>query len=394
MGSLFQGVKVLDFTNNLAGPVATLMLANFGAEVIKIERPGKGDDSRGFGTKVEGESVFFLGHNGGKKSIALEMKNPESMKIVRQLVSRVDVVVESFRPGVMTRLGLGYEDLKKINPQLILCSVSAFGQTGPYRALAGYDIIAQGMSGIMDVTGEADGPPIKVGSSIGDYVTGFNAFGAISAALYHRSVSGNGQWIDVCLVDCLIAANDFAEYAFNGVDVRRNGNHHGLFAPYGVFKGTDGNIVIGILNQKLWNDFCQVIGQPQMIDNPKYDDPGKRRRQLPEIIRVIEAWLKTFPNIDEPFRILQEKGIPCTKVNSLKDIMTDPHVLHREMVVDMEVPYISSGRIKSKGVHIKFSDTPGTIGVPPRVGEHQSEVLKSLGYSDEDIKALKTKGVF
>jgi CoA:oxalate CoA-transferase len=394
MGSLFEGIKVLDFTNNLAGPVVTLMLATFGAEVIKIEKPGKGDDSRGFGTKFEGESVFFLGHNRGKKSVALEMKKPEAMEIIRRLVAQTDVVVESFRPGVMARLGLGFDDLKKINPKIIMCSVSAFGQTGPYSKLAGYDIIAQGMSGIMDVTGESDGPPMKVGPSIGDYVTGLNAFGAISAALYYRAVTGKGQAIDTGLVDCLIAANDYAEYAFNGFPVKRSGNHHGLFAPYGVYNGTGGNIVIGILNQKLWNDFCEVIGQPQMIDNPKYDDPGKRRQELPEVIAVIEAWLKKFPDIDEPSRILKEKGIPCTKVNSLKDLMTDPQILHRQMVVDMEVPYISTGKIKTKGIQIKFSETPGEIGIPPRVGEHQADVLQSIGYTDKDIAELKRKGVF
>lgn len=394
MGSLFEGVKVLDFTNNLAGPVATLMLATFGAEVIKIEKPGKGDDSRGFGTKLEGESVFFLGHNHGKKSIALEMKKPEAIEIIKRLVAKADVVVESFRPGVMGRLGLGFDDLKKINSRIIMCSVSAFGQTGPYSKLAGYDIIAQGMSGFMAVTGEADGPPMKVGPSIGDYVTGLNAFGAISAALYHLAITGQGQSIDTCLVDCLIAVNDYAEYAFNGFAMKRNGNHHGLFAPYGVYNGTGGNIVIGILNQKLWNDFCKVIGQPQMIDNPKYDDPGKRRHELPEMIEVIEAWLKKFSNIDEPSRILKKNGIPCTKVNNLTDLMTDPQILHRKMVVDMEVPYISTGKIKTKGIQIKFSETPGEIGIPPRIGEHQKEVLKNIGYTDRDLEELKRKGVF
>jgi len=395
MGSLFEGIKVLDFTNNLAGPVSTLMLSIFGAEVIKVEKPGRGDDGRGFGVKVEGESLFFMGHNHGKKSITLDLKKPEAIEIIERIAEKADIVVESFRPGVMARLGIGYECLKKLNPEIIMCSVSAFGQTGPYRNLAGYDIIAQGVSGMMDVTGDPDGPPMKVGPSIADYVTGFNAFGAISAALYYRAVTGKGQYIDTCLVDCLIAANDYTEYAFNGVNAKRNGNHHDLFAPYGVFSGTDGDMVIGILNEKLWDDFCELIGQPEMIDNPKYDDPSKRRQELPEVIRVIETWLKKFQNIDEPQRILMEKGIPCTKVNSIKDLMSDPHILHRKMVIDVDVPYLSSGKIKSKGNQIKFSETPGkNTGIPPRVGEHQEEVLKGIGYTQQDIEEFRHKGVF
>lgn len=395
MGSLFDGIKVLDFSNNLAGPVSTLMLSTFGADVIKVEKPGGGDDGRGFGVKVEGESLFFMGHNHGKKSIALDMKKHDAIEIIVRIVQQVDVVVESFRPGVMARLSLGYENLKKLNPQIIMCSISAFGQTGPYRNLAGYDIIAQGMSGLMDVTGDPDGPPMKVGPSIGDYITGFNAFGAISAALYYRAVTGKGQYIDTCLVDCLIAANDYTDYAFNGVDAKRYGNHHGLFAPYGVFGGTGGDMVIGILNQKLWNDFCELIGQPQLIDDPRYDDPSKRREQLPEIIRIIETWLKKFQDIDEPQRMLREKGIPCTKVNSIRDLLMDPHILHRKMVIDVEVPYLSAGKIKSKGNHIKFSEVPEEIvGIPPRVGEHQEEVLKEFGYTDRDIEAFRKTGVF
>ncbi|MGZ3648722.1 MAG: CaiB/BaiF CoA transferase family protein [Syntrophales bacterium] len=394
MAGIFGDVKVLDFTNNLAGPVATLMLATFGAEVIKIERPGKGDDSRGFGLRIDGVSVFYMAHNRGKKSLALDTKKPEAVAILRKLVSKVDVVVESFRPGVIDKMGFGYEELKKINPSIIMCSVSAFGQTGPYSQWPGYDIIAQGVSGIMSVTGAGDGPPTKVGPSIGDYVTGFNAFGAIAAALYYRAKSGKGQYIDTCLVDCLVAANDYADYAFNGFEVKRTGNHHGLFAPYGVYNGNGGNIIIGILNQKLWNTLCVIMNHPEMIDNPKYDDPGKRRQVLPEIIGAIEPWLKSFPDIDEPFRILKEKGIPCTKVYTLPDLLTDPHILSREMVTDMDVPYLSSGKMKTKGIQIKFAENPGVLGSPPQVGEHQKEILNMVGYGDKEIQALKDKGVF
>ncbi len=393
MKKIFSGLRIIDFTNNLAGPVATLMLASFGAEVIKIEKPGKGDDSRGFGTKFQGESLFFLGHNRGKKSITLEMKTPEAKEIIRRLVEGADVVVESFRPGVMSRLGLGYEDLTKINPKIIMCSISAFGQNGPYNGLAGYDIIAQGMSGLMDLTGEADGPPMKIGPSIGDYSAGFNAFGAISAALYYRAMSGIGQHIDTSLVDCLVAANDYAEYAFNGFPVGRSGNHHGLFAPYGVFNGANGNVVIGILNQKLWSDFCALIEQPHMIENTKYDDPGKRRNELPEIIAAIEGWLKKFPNIDEPIAAMKARGIPCTKVNGLNDLISNPHIREREMIVDVEVPFIPAGKIKSKGLQIKFSKTPGEIGIPPRVGEHSDEILRSVGYTETEIDSFRSKGV-
>jgi len=391
--NIFTGLKVIDFTNNLAGPVSTLMLATFGAEVIKIEKPGSGDDSRGFGTKFQGESLFFMGHNRGKKSITLELKTPEAKEIIRKLVAEADVVVESFRPGVMARLGLGYEDLITINPKIVMCSISAFGQSGPYSKLAGYDIIAQGMSGFMDVTGNADGPPLKIGPSIGDYTAGFNAFGAIASALYYRERSGKGQYIDTSLVDCLIAADDYAEYAFNGFPVGRTGNHHGLFAPYGVFEGTKGSVVIGILNQKLWNDFSELIGHSHMANNEKFDDPGKRRNELPEIIDAIESWLRTFPDIDEPITAMKARGIPCTKVNNLTDLLSDPHIAHRDMIVDVEVPHIPAGRIKAKGVHIKFSQTPGVIGSPPMQGQHTREILNSIGYDEEEIARLKDNGI-
>ena len=393
MKKLFSGIKVLDFTNNLAGPVSTLMLATFGAEVIKIEKPGDGDDSRGFGAKFQGESLFFIGHNHGKKSITLQLKSPEAKQILERLIQQTDVVVESFRPGVMARLGLSYEDLKRLNPRIIMCSISAFGQDGPDKELAGYDVIAQGVSGFMSVTGTPHGAPMKTGPSIADYTAGFNAFGAISAALYYREVSGEGQWIDTSLVDCLIAANDYAEYAFNGIPVGRTGNHHGLFAPYGVFEGNGGNIVIGILNQKLWSQFCTLVGKPEIGNDPKYDDPGKRRHHLDDVITLIETWLKSFQDIHGPIEIMKANGIPCTKVNDLNDLMTDPHIQHRQMVVDIDVPHIPAGKIKSKGVHIKFSETPGTIGTPPKIGEHLQEVLTNVGYSQEEIDRFHRNGV-
>lgn len=395
MNKIFEGVRVLDFTNNIAGPTCTAMMSDFGAEVIKIERPKYGDDNRAFIPFVEGKSVNAMYHNRGKKSVVLDMKNPKAIELLKEMVKEVDVVVESFRPGIMARFGLDYENLKKINPKIIMCSISAFGQTGPYSQLPGYDLIAQALSGFMDLTGEADGPPMKVGPSMADYGTGHNAFGAISAALFYRERSGKGQYIDVSLLECLVASNDYCEAAFLGMDAYRNGNHHGLVAPYGAFIGNNGSIIVGALNQKLWGKLCRLIERPDMAEDPRFDTVFKRVKALDEVIDAIETWLRKFDNVVEPARLIMEQGIPCAKVNTTYDLQKDPQLLHRGMITELKTPELSMGKVTARGVHLKFSETPGELGIAPKLGEHTHEILSQLlGLSEEELKKLEEEGVF
>lgn len=375
MNHIFEGVKVLDLTNNIAGPFSAAILADFGAEVIKVEKPGSGDDSRAWAPLVDGVSAYFLWHNRGKKSIVLDFKVEKDLQRLRELVKQVDVVIESFRPGVLEKYGLGYKAIEKINPQVIMCSVSAFGQTGPYRDLPGYDLIAQAMSGVMDATGLPDGPPLKLGPSIADYSAGFNAFGAIASALYYRERTGQGQHIDVSLLESILAANDYCEPAFMGRPVIRNGNHHSMLAPYGVFAGKNGSIVIGVLNPKLWDSFTKIIGKPELAQHPRFVTASARIENLPEVIDVIEQWLYAFDHIDEAEAILTQHGIPCAKVKRVEELKQDPHLLARGTITELELPWANK-KLTTRGVHIKFSKTPGKIGVPPQLGEHQDEIME------------------
>jgi crotonobetainyl-CoA:carnitine CoA-transferase CaiB-like acyl-CoA transferase len=369
---------VLDFTNNIAGPMATAMMADFGAEVIKVEKPNGGDDSRHWAAQIKGVSTYYYWHNRGKKSIVLDLKNTEDLILAKNLLLSVDVVVESFRPGIMARLGLSYEEIVTLNPNVVMCSISAFGQNGPYRDLPGYDLVAQAMSGVMDITGNADGPPMKLGPAIADYATAFNAFGAISAALFYRERSGNGQHIDVSLLECLMAANDYCEPAFTGHKAERSGNHHAMLAPYGIFNGKEGSLLIAVLNPKLWSHFTCLIGKPELAEDPRFITAKDRVDNIAEVTAIIEDWLKGYSSVHDAEQLLINNGIPCAKVRTVKELLTDPHLLQRGMVTDLEIPGDNQPPIKARGVHINFSRTPGKLGKPPDLGEHQEEVLKNL----------------
>lgn len=393
MANIFDGIVVVDLTNNLAGPNTASLLADFGAEVIKVEKPG-GDDSRKWPPFIEGTSVTSVWLNRGKKSIVLDITKPEGMEVLKGLIAKADVVVESFRPGVMKRLGIGYEDIIKIKPDIIMCSVSGFGQTGPKSQKPGYDLIAQALSGFASVNGLKGGPPIKSATAIGDWTGSYNAFGAISAALYHRAKTGEGQYIDIALVDCLYSANEYCEPAFNGFPVpKRLGNHQAYLCPYGIFQGKDGDIVIATANDKLWQKVCILLKKEEFVTDPDYATNGNRVKNQEKLIPIIESWLKEYESVDEVVALLDGNGIPCCKVNEPVDLMKDGHLIARGMVVDLEVPAISAGRIKSRGVGIKFSKTPGKIKATPALGQHSLEILKTkMGYDDKKIADLKAKG--
>lgn len=395
---LFEGVRVIDFGNNVAGPLCGAMFADFGAEVIKVEKPGLGDDSHGFTPYVEDVSLTNLWLNRGKKSIVLDAKNPEGKKLLLELLEDADVLIESFKPGVMARLGLAWEDLHPKFPKLIMYSASAFGQYGPYKDLPGYDMIAQAVSGLIDTTGYADLPAVKIGPSICDYACAYNAFGAIAGALYHRDVlGGEGQHIDIALAECGLAMNDHTELAICDPTVHRAGNHHVILGPYGIFNAKGDSIALAALNPKLWTALCTVMGKPHLIDDPDLDTAGKRA--IPEnckrVVSEIEGWLETLPNMDEAQRILREANIPCAKITKLKDLQYDPHFIERGMIVDFPTPQLSVPSVKARGQQIHMSGTPAEIGPGPQLNEHGNQILKEvLGYDEAQIEAMRENGAF
>lgn len=389
MKNLFDGLRVADFTMNTAGPYATAMLADFGAEVIKIEKPKLGDDQRNYSPQLDGTAVGFLWCNRGKKSIVLDMDDPEGVEIAKKLIETADVVAESFKPGTMAKFGLGYEEVKKINPKIIYCSVSAYGQTGPMRSKPGYDMIAQALSGVMDLTGEPSGPPSRIGIVVADLSAGCHAFGAIASALYHRERTGQGQYIDIALLDSIVAFNSYVEHNAAGNFVRRTGNNTPTLAPFGVFRGKDSYAIICAPNVKLWAGLCKVMGREDLTTDPQFNTVVARVKNYPQLIELIENWLKTFDSIDVPLAMMDKAGVPCAKINSTRDVLSDEQLIAREMIVDFGTP--KGTPLKAKGSPLKFSEVKADIKLPPALGQNQDEVLKALGYSNEAIADIKTR---
>lgn len=393
---IFEGLTLLDFTNNAAGPSCCAEFADHGANVIKIERPVVGDDTRHFNPILEnGESLLYHWYNRGKKSITIAMDDPEGVEIIKKLTAEADIIVESFRPGIMKKFNVDYDSLVKIKPDIIYCSVSAFGQTGPYAMKPGYDLIAQAMSGVMDMTGEPDGQPIKSGFILGDFSGALNAFGAICAALYHREKTGEGQFIDVSLFEGLFQQNSFFEMAsVCGQDPKRLGQHHATLSPYGVFSGKNGqNAVICAPNNKLWAIFCKAIGKEEYITHPDFATGPDRSSNLQKVVDIIEEWLVTYDDVDEAITMLDKLGIPCCTVKSTKQLMDDPHLIERGTIIEMETPpsYKKVRKLKMRGPWIKFSKTPMESSRSSDLGEYNQEIIGGLGYSEEEVTQLQNK---
>ena len=390
-----EGIRVLDLTRALAGPFCTLMLGDNGADVIKVEMPGSGDDTRKWGPPFIGEeSAYFLSINRNKRSLTLNLRDPQAKEIFLKLAKDSDVIVENFTPGVMERFGLDYEAVKATNPNVIYCSISGFGQDGPYRSRPAYDQIMQGIGGLMSITGEPDGEPQKIGIAVTDIGAGMWAAFAIMAALHHRGQSGAGQYIDVSMMDAQVAWLTYqAGYFFaNGTPPKRMGAAHPTLVPYQAFMCQDGKYInVAVGSDRIWDRFCQGINREDLKDHPDYASNGDRVRNRGAMVSLLQEYFLTRPVADW-VKDLQAVNVPCGPINDLADVFADAQILARNMY--QEMPHPTLGSIKQTGLPIKFSATPGGLDRhPPLLGEHNDEVLTSLGYSDEDIRGFQEGAV-
>jgi crotonobetainyl-CoA:carnitine CoA-transferase CaiB-like acyl-CoA transferase len=388
-----EDLLVVDLTRALAGPYCTMMLADLGARVIKVESPEGGDDTRGWGPPfLQGESAYFMSVNRNKESVALNLKDPRGLEVLHRMLERADVLVENFRPGVMERLGLDYPRLHPRYPRLVYCSISGFGQTGPYREKPAYDLILQGIGGIMGITGEEDGPPVKVGVAVADICAGmFAAFG-ILAALRVRDRTGLGQWVDAALLDGQVAWLTYAaaNYFATGQNPSRMGSAHPNLCPYQAFQTQDGYVNVAVGSEAIWRRFCEVV-DPGLGEDPRFRTNADRVRHRAELIPLLQARFRERPT-REWIRVLDEAGVPNGPIYTISEVFEDPQTRHRQMRVELEHP--RAGRIAVTGVPVKFSDTPGSVRTPPPVlGQHTRAMLRELGYTEEEVRRLHQDGV-
>jgi crotonobetainyl-CoA:carnitine CoA-transferase CaiB-like acyl-CoA transferase len=389
------GVRVLDMSRVLAGPFCGMLLADLGAEVIKLEMPGRGDDSREFPPFKEGQSLYYTNLNRGKKSITLNLKHLEGKRLLLELVKKCDVLIENFSPGTMDKLGLGYEELQAANPRLVYAAISGFGQTGPYRRRPGYDIVGQAMGGLLSITGWPDSPPTRSGTAIGDILSSLFATIGIIAALNVRERTGKGQLVDVSLVDSVYAAleNIPQKYFVEGVVPQRIGNRYEFIYPYDTFMTRDGWVVIGIANDAIWGRFLETSGLSMLRDDPRFTSNKLRVENHAELQLIIEKWALSQGK-DELVRMLNANRIPSCPIYDIKDASEDPHISKaRGMVVEVEQPGL--GVVKLQGNPIKMSYTdPKPRGPAPGLGEDNESVLTGLlGLTPEEIGKLRLEGI-
>ena len=389
-----SGVRVIDMTRVLAGPFCTMSLGDMGAEVIKVEEPGKGDDTRGWPPFVHGEATYFLSVNRNKKSLTLDLKAPDGQEILRRLLAAADVVVENFRPGTMERLGFGYEVLRRANPRLIYCSISGFGESGPEAHRPGYDLIVQGESGVMDITGFPDGPPVKVGNSIGDLVAGMAAAQGVTLALLSRSQTGKGQKVEIGMLDVMASLLTYQAglYWNGGGRPARRGNEHPSIVPYEVFKAQDVYITLGVANNSLWDRTCKALDRPELIKDPRFDTEANRVTNRKVLVPLLNEILGARP-ADEWLARLDKAGVPAGRIKSVAEVCESAHLRARGMMVSL--PHPKAGAITVMGVPLRLHDTPGRAqAAPPLLGQHTDEILtKLLRMPRARVEKLRAAGV-
>ena len=401
MSGVLEGLRVLDLTRVLAGPWATQMLADFGAEVIKIEKPGEGDDTRGWGPPfvknadgTDGDAAYFHSANRGKKSVCIDMSKDEGASLIKQLALKSDILVENFKVGGLAKYGLDYESLSTLNPRLIYCSITGFGQNGPYANRTGYDFMIQGMAGVMSITGEPDGEPMKMGVAFSDVFAGLHAMIGIQAALYEREKSGKGQHIDISLLDSQVSvlANQAMNYLVSGKVPKRLGNEHPNIVPYQTFATKDGHIIIAVGNDRQYVAFCQIIGAAHLGLDERYKTNRGRVEHRGELVPALRPFMK-LRTTAEWTAAFEADAVPCGPINTIDQVFENPQIKARGLLRQLPAP--DGGFVPTVASPVLFSQTPAqAISAAPRLGCDTDDVMmKTLGLSANDVGALKVKGI-
>ena len=387
MQRALEEIRVLDVTQMLAGPFCAMLLCDMGADVIKVEPPG-GDSARGMAGAVGSDSPSFNAVNRGKRGIVVDLKTREGQGVLKRLARTADVLIENYRPNVMRGFGLDFSSLSKLNPKLIYASISGYGQTGPSAKKGGFDLVAQGVSGIMSITGEPGRSPVKAGIPVTDLGAGLFALSGIVAALFHRTKTGHGQHVDTSLVEAGIALSvwEATEYFSGAAIPEPMGSAHRMIAPYQAIRCADGYITLGTANDRLFHRLCELLGHAEWADHPDYVDNTARVRNRVALVAQIEAITVRHPR-RHWLSVLEEREIPCGPINTYEEVMSDPQIQARQMVVDTDHPTL--GRVRTLGTPLKMSDTPLVTGRPaPLLGEHTEQVLQEAGFTPDEIAAL------
>jgi crotonobetainyl-CoA:carnitine CoA-transferase CaiB-like acyl-CoA transferase len=386
------GVRVLDMARFVAGPFCCQILGDHGADVVKVERPD-GEPSRRMPPFVKGESLYFMAYNGSKRGIAVNMRSPEGLDLLKRLLAKADVVVENFRPGTMEAMGVGYEAMAALNPRLIMVSISGFGSEGPYRDRPAFDEIIQGVSGLMSLTGEADGSPLLTGTYISDFLTGvYAALGAV-LALQLRAQTGRGQWVRISLMQSLISIlnTTVSRFLLLGETPRRQGNRNPLIAPGNIYQAKDGHVMLELLTQEMWEECARVIGRAELIQDPRFRDVVKRRENVEALDREVQAWMGTR-TVDEVVTTMAQHSLPCGPVLDIPSLVKDPQFQANRTVVEVECPGIGAVPLLASPVQLGGEAAPAR-GRPPRLGEHSEAVIAEwLGLGSEQIDRLRRAG--
>ena len=393
MASALENIKVVDLTRTLAGPFCTMMLGDMGAEVIKIEEPERGDEIRSWTPFWGGESTVFVAFNRNKRSLSLNLREPEAVEIVKTLAADADVMIESFRAGTLERMGLGYEAIKQHNPGIVYCTISGYGRTGPMAEKPGYDLIIQAYSGLMHLTGEPGGMPLRVGFSLVDLFTGMMTYGSVMTALYHKQATGQGQLIDSALLDGMVASMSYhaTAYLATGVEPQPMGSGHPSLVPYQSFPASDGYFILGVANEGLWERLCKALDRADMMEDPRFRTNDDRVVHRAECVAALSEIFQT-KSVAEWVTLIEAASIPVGPINTVSEVVNDSQVLARDMIMEVDHPLAPDMRVPYSP--LKLLETPSSLRrPPPLLGQHNEEVLTEIGYTPQQIDDLRARGV-